>query len=81
MPRPRRIDFPDAVYHVTGGGNCRAEIFWSDDDRQWFLAQLAHHLHLAAVAFYGYVLPVFKKCGRERAAALPPIHGGVPAGG
>ena len=34
----------------------RAEIFWSDDDRQRFLNQLAHHLHLAAVVLYAYVL-------------------------
>ena len=30
MPRPPRIDFPDAVYHVTTRGNGRTEIFWSD---------------------------------------------------
>jgi hypothetical protein len=49
MPRPPRIDFPDAVYHVTSRGNGRADIFWSDDDRQRFLAQLSHHLQLAGV--------------------------------
>ena len=56
MPRPPRIDFPDAVYHVTSRGNGRAEIFWSDDDRQRFLAQLAHHLQSTAVSLYAYVL-------------------------
>jgi len=40
MPRPPRIDFPDAVYHVASRGNGRAEIFWTDDDRQRFLGQL-----------------------------------------
>ena len=56
MPRPPRIDFPDALYHVTSRGNGRADIFHSDDDHQRFLAQLAHHLHLCAVDLYAYVL-------------------------
>src|SRR5208337_645109 len=56
MPRPPRIDFPDAVYHVTSRGNGRADIFYSDDDRRRFLAQLAHHLHLCAVDLYAFVL-------------------------
>ncbi len=56
MPRPPRIDFPDAVYHVTSRGNGRADIFHSDDDRRRFLAQLGHHLHLCAVDLYAYVL-------------------------
>jgi len=56
MPRPPRIDFPDALYHVTSRGNGRAAIFFSDDDRQRFLAQLAQHLHLTGVVLYAYVL-------------------------
>jgi len=56
MPRPPRIDFPDAVYHVTSRGNGRADIFHADEDRQRFLAQLAHHLHLCAVDLYAFVL-------------------------
>ncbi len=56
MPRPPRIDFPDAVYHVTSRGNGRAEIFRSDDDRQRFLGQLSHHLQMAGVVLYAYVL-------------------------
>jgi REP element-mobilizing transposase RayT len=56
MPRPPRIDLPDAVYHVTSRGNGRAKIFHSDDDRGRFLAQLAHHLHLCAVDLYAFVL-------------------------
>ena len=38
MARAPRIDFPDAVYHVTSRGNGRDVIFWSDDDRRRFLA-------------------------------------------
>jgi putative transposase len=56
MPRPPRIDFADAVYHVTSRGNGRADIFWNDDDRQRFVGQLAHHLRLSAVVLYSYVL-------------------------
>ena len=56
MPRPPRIDFPDAVYHVTSRGNGRADIFYSDDDRRRFLAQLAHHLQLGAVDLYAFAL-------------------------
>jgi putative transposase len=60
MPCPPRIDFPDAIYHVTSRGNGRAVIFWSDADRQRFLAQLADSLHTAAVVPYTYVLMAFR---------------------
>ena len=56
MPRSPRIDFPDAVYYVTSRGNGRADIFWTDDDRQRFLSQLAHHLQMTGVVLYAYVL-------------------------
>jgi len=56
MSRPPRIDFPDAVYHVTSRGNGRSVIFTSDDDRQRFLAQLAENLHVGGVVLYAYVL-------------------------
>ena len=55
MPRPPRIDVPDAVYHVTSRGNGRADVFRSDEDRRRFLAQLAHHLHHCAVDLYAFV--------------------------
>src|SRR5271165_6749038 len=56
MARPPRIDFPNAVYHVTSRGNGRGIIFWSDDDRQRFLAQLADSLHTAGVQLYAFAL-------------------------
>ena len=56
MPRAPRIDFPDALYHVTSRGNGRADIFLGDDDRQRFLAQLSHHLKMTGVLLYAYAL-------------------------
>jgi len=56
MARPPRIDFPDAVYHVTSRGNGRSVIFWSDADRLRFLGQLADNLRVTAVVLYAYVL-------------------------
>jgi REP-associated tyrosine transposase len=40
MARPLRIEFPDAVYHVTTRGNARADIFEDDSDRSLFLSIL-----------------------------------------
>jgi REP element-mobilizing transposase RayT len=37
VPRPPRIEFPGAVYHVTSRGNDRGRIFWDDVDRLTFL--------------------------------------------
>jgi tetratricopeptide (TPR) repeat protein len=50
------MDFPDAVYHVTTRGNGRADIFFSDDDRQRFLAQLSHHLQQTGIVLHAYTL-------------------------
>lgn len=40
MARPLRIEYPDAVYHVTSRGNARNDIFLSDQDRTDFLSVL-----------------------------------------
>jgi REP element-mobilizing transposase RayT len=53
MARPWRIQFPDAVYHVTARGNNRQAIFRDDHDRQDFLGLIARgqprfNLHLFA---------------------------------
>lgn len=37
MSRPLRIEYPDAVYHVTARGNAKENIFQSDSDREVFL--------------------------------------------
>ncbi|MEQ1591682.1 MAG: transposase [Thiobacillaceae bacterium] len=41
MSRPIRIEFPDALYHVTARGDRREDIFEDDQDRQAFLLTLA----------------------------------------
>jgi len=40
MSRPIRIEFPDALYHVTARGDRREDIFEDDQDRQMFLLTL-----------------------------------------
>ncbi len=40
MSRPVRIEFPDALYHVTSRGDRREDIFEDDQDRQMFLSIL-----------------------------------------
>jgi len=40
MARPLRIEYPEAVYHVTSRGNARNKIFSDDQDREIFLSNL-----------------------------------------
>ena len=40
MSRPIRIEFPDALYHVTARGDRREDIFEDDQDRGTFLSTL-----------------------------------------
>ena len=37
MARPLRLEFADALYHLTARGNARADIFIDDEDRLLFL--------------------------------------------
>ena len=41
MARPLRLQFPGAVYHVTGRGNARQKVFFTDADRELFLRTLS----------------------------------------
>ena len=50
MARPLRLEFPGAIYHLTGRGNARQKIFFSDADRQLFLDALA-----GVVGRYGWI--------------------------
>jgi len=40
MARPLRLEFPNAIYHVTARGNARSDIFLDDEDRELFLVCL-----------------------------------------
>ena len=51
-PRPPRIEFADAVYHVISRGNGRGDVL-SDGDRQRLLSQLGHHLQLTVSRHFG----------------------------
>lgn len=42
MSRQLRIEYPDALYHVTARGNDKARIFINDDDRYKFLYTLEY---------------------------------------
>ena len=56
MSRPLRIEFPDALYHVTSRGDRREPIFVDDGDRVAFLEVLAQACERMDVAVYVYCL-------------------------
>ncbi len=58
MARPLRIQYPDAVYHVTCRGNERQAIFKDDADRRSFLQILTQSLNIYTVKLHTYVLMI-----------------------
>ena len=56
MPRPWRIQYPGAKYHVTSRGNGRARIFLCAADYLRFLDQLSAALDADGVILYAYAL-------------------------
>jgi putative transposase len=54
MPRPLRVQFPGAIYHVTGRGNNKKEIFQNVDDADRFLEIVSE-----AVAKYGIIVHAY----------------------
>jgi len=56
MARPLRIQFPNAVYHVTCRGNEKRDIFLDNHDRKRFLELLQKSLEIYHVILYAYVL-------------------------
>ena len=56
MTRPLRINYPDAIYHVTCRGNERREVFRDDADRETFVQKLQTSLGIYQVRLHAYVL-------------------------
>jgi putative transposase len=56
MARPLRLQYPDAVYHVTCRGNEQKDIFRDDGDRKRFLQYLTQSLTIYTVKLYSYIL-------------------------
>ncbi|MDP3703962.1 MAG: transposase [Candidatus Omnitrophota bacterium] len=56
MPRPPRIWFPGALYHVMVRGDNREPIFFNDADRRSFLVRLARAKHEYGCQLWAYVL-------------------------
>lgn len=56
MARPPRIEFENAMYHVTSRGNARQVIFHTDGDRHRFLSQLVDNLEQYGVILHAWVL-------------------------
>jgi REP element-mobilizing transposase RayT len=54
MPRQLRIEYPGAFYHVYSRGNQKQAIFFSDEDRYFFLKILrdAHERHNLVIHLY-----------------------------
>ena len=56
MARPIRVEFTDAVYHVTARGNQRKAIYRDDQDRQRFLETVAEAHDRFGVVIDAYCL-------------------------
>ncbi len=56
MSRPLRLEYPDALYHITARGDRRENIFEDDQDRLAFLATLAKVVKQFNWLCYAYCL-------------------------
>jgi REP-associated tyrosine transposase len=56
MARPIRIEFENAVYHVTARGNERRDIYRDDKDRARFLETLGETVERFGVVVHAYCL-------------------------
>ncbi len=56
MPRVLRLEFAGAVYHVTGRGNARQDIYLDDADRRRFLDLLGREVMQQRWRCYAYCL-------------------------
>lgn len=58
MPRPLRIEFPDACYHVICRGNARLPIFEADQDKSLLLDRMVHFAELFRIEIRAYCVMV-----------------------
>lgn len=56
MARPLRIEFEDAIYHLTAPGNERQRVFREEYDREQFLTLLARSCERYEVSVLVFVL-------------------------
>jgi putative transposase len=56
MARPIRLEFPDAIYHVTTRGHGGGDVFLDDQDRQLFLTVLGEVVFRSGWVVHAYVL-------------------------
>ena len=56
MSRPLRIEFSEAVYHITSRGNGKQKIFFKDNDRKIFLSLLWEVVERERWICYAYCL-------------------------
>ncbi len=56
MARPLRLQYPGALYHLTGRGNERKDVYRTDEDRRAFLVILAQAIERYRLILHAYVL-------------------------
>jgi putative transposase len=56
MPRLSRIAIPGVPHHVTQRGNNRQDIFFTEEDRSFYLESVAKYSGLAGLEIVGYCL-------------------------
>lgn len=56
MARPIRVEYPDAVYHVTARGNERKAIYRDDADRQRYLETVEEAVERFGLVIHAYCL-------------------------
>jgi len=56
MPRPLRLEFPNARYHISSRDNRRENIYDDDKDRKTFLNLLGKIVTGYNLLCYGYYL-------------------------
>ncbi len=56
MPRPHRIEFPGAFYHVYARGNNKQKIFMDSQDYTTYLSRIARYYNRYPFILYAYTL-------------------------